>query len=212
MNTMTIDFILITEDRLSIAVAKKMVRAVNENTDRYLKIENAWRWDKYRIKKRAASINKAARGYRYFILTDQDTNNRCPPNAIKEIPEHLHPNLLYRFATMEIESWVLAHREAIAQFLSAPVEKIPDITDKIDKPKEYLVGLARKFSPNKIRKKLIPSNPSISQVGSDYNYALIKFVNEHWNPNIAAQHSPSLQRALTRLEEFATTPSSEKSP
>lgn len=212
MNTMVTYFILITEDILSEAVVKKMVRSVNKNAGRNFEIVNFRRWNKYTIKDRMADINKEAKSFPYFIVTDQDTVDRCPPNAIKELHEPPNPNLLYRFATMEIESWILADREAIAKFLSVPVSKIPDTTDSIGEPKEFIVKLVRRYSPGKIQKKFIPLDRSKRKVGRGYNPEIERFVNDHWNPNIAANHSPSLQRALARLEKFAITSSLKKSP
>ena len=123
-----------------------------------------------------------------FILFSriQDTADRCPPNAINEIPGPVHPNLMYRFAVMEIESWVMAHREAISDFLSIPKNRIPDDTDTIEKPKEYLIDLARKSRSGRIKKDIVPQDRSTSQVGPDYNGRLGEFVSKHWDARIAS--------------------------
>lgn len=195
---MSISVILITEDRLSEVVLKKMLTQTNRNYS----IVNSLLWDKDTIRIKVNSINKSARGYTYLVLTDQDTPNRCPPDAIRELDEKVHPNLIYRFAVMEIESWVMAHRDAISKFLSVPINKIDDDTDSIDQPKEFLINLARKSRSSRIRRDIVPRDNSTSKMGPDYNGRLIEFVTEHWNVTTAAQHSQSLARAYTKLGNF----------
>lgn len=176
-----------------------------EEANNDFRVENVMRWDKYKIMENINSFNSAARSHIYFVLTDQDTNDRCPPNAINELAEPLHPNLLYRFSVMEVESWVLAHREAISRFLSIPLNKIPHKTDDIVKPKECLVNMARSSKSSNIRKDIVPRNNSTSKVGPDYNGRLIKFVLCHWDVRIASQVSPSLERTFERLTNFTAT-------
>ena len=195
--------ILIVEDLLSEAVATKII----EKTERNFEIVNTLSWNKDEIKGRINDINNAARNQVYFVLTDQDTNDRCPPNAIKELPGQVHSNLLYRFAVMEIESWVMAHREAISEFLSVPLNRIPNNTDSIEQPKEYLVNMARISKSSRIKRDIAPRYNSTSKVGPDYNGRLIEFVSEYWNVRTAAQSSPSLKRTFERLINFSETPS-----
>ena len=194
--------VLIAEDSLSGVVAKKMIAEANKNYE----VVNVILWNKDVIRKKIKDINKAAKGSVLFVLTDQDTADRCPPNAINELPGALHPNLMYRFAVMEIESWVMAHREAISDFLSVPKNRIPDNTDTIDKPKEYLINLARKSRSGRIKKDIVPRDRSTSQVGPDYNRRLGEFVSRYWDVRIASQYSPSLARTFRKLQNFTQTP------
>lgn len=189
---------LIVEDSLSEVVARKMLAA----TGRDYEVTTVLSWNKDKIRDNIRNINKSANSYIYFVLTDQDTNDRCPPQAISEIPDPIHPNLLYRFAVMEIESWVMAHRDAISSFLSVPINRIPNNTDSLSDPKEYLVDMARRSKSSRIRKDIAPRNNSTSKVGFDYNGRLIEFVTEYWNIHAASQHSPSLFRAFNKLNAF----------
>ena len=190
---------LIVEDQLSESVAKKMLQVFNAN----YQIDSALRWDKEKIRSRVNGINESAQGSAFFILTDQDTYDRCPPDAISELSAPIHPNLLYRFAVMEVESWVMAHRTAISRYLSVPLNRIPLDTDAIDAPKEYLIDLASKSRSSRIRKDIVPRHNSTSKVGPDYNGRLTDFVSQHWDVRDALPYSQSLQRAFTRLEDFA---------
>lgn len=193
-----INLTLIVEDSLSEVVARKMLA----ETGKGYQVTNSLLWNKGKIKLNVGDINNAAQGYIYFVLTDQDTNDRCPTQAISEIPDPIHPNLLYRFAVMEIESWVMAHRDAISSFLSVPINRIPNNTDSLSDPKKYLVDMARRSKSSRIRKDIAPRNNSTSKVGFDYNGRLIEFVTEYWNIHTASQHSPSLFRAFNKLNAF----------
>ncbi len=193
-----IHLVLITEDQLSEVVAKKILAETNKN----YRIENVLIWNKDKIKGKIKEINRASKGYAYLVLTDQDSRDRCPPDAVKELPEPVHPNLLYRFAVMEIESWIMAHRTAIAKFLSIPLNRISQNSDAVDRPKECLIDLARKSRSNKIRNTIAPRPNSTSKVGPDYNGQLTDFVMKYWDVKTASQCSPSLKRSFARLKQF----------
>ena len=195
---MSIFLTLIVEDKLSAVVAKKMLKETNRNYE----VSSFFPWDKDEIKNKIKRLNQSAKGGVFFVLTDQDTKDRCPPKAINELPASVHPNLLYRFAVMEIESWILAHRQAISKFLSVPLDKIPLDPDSIEKPKEDLIKLAKKSRSSSIRKSIVPREASTSKIGPDYNRTLSQFVIEKWNVNIASRSSPSLKRAFNRLKSF----------
>ncbi len=189
---------LIIEDSLSEVVARKIL----DETEGNYEVVNAISWDKHEIKTKIRNINKSARGHAYFVLTDQDTSDRCPPDAINELSEPLHPNLLYRFAVMEVESWIMAHREAISSFLSVPLSGIPTNPDNIKQPKEHLVNMVKKSISNNTKRAIVPPENSTRKVGPDYNGRLIEFVSKHWNVRIASQSSPSLRRTVERLTNF----------
>jgi len=196
---MEIPVALIVEDALSEAV----VRTVFSQIEKPYRVCNVLKWNKQRIQNKIPDINNASRGFPHLVLTDQDAAQDCPPSQIKKwILGDVHPNLLYRFATMEVESWVMANRECFAKFLSVPSKKIPRCPDDIPHPKECLINLARKSRKRRLQEDLVPASGATSKVGPDYNGRLCEFVQNHWRAEIAAQNSPSLARALKRLREF----------
>src|SRR5208283_2996534 len=70
------------------------------------------------IKKNINGFNNAAKGIPYLVLTDLD-REECPPSLFQEwFNSQKHPNLIFRVAVKEVESWLLAHKEAMAKFLS----------------------------------------------------------------------------------------------
>lgn len=190
--------VLIVEDQPSGLVAAKILKTVAPECQ----IVNQIRWSKDMIRTRIRAINRSARGCPFFVLTDQDTLDRCPPRAIAEVEEPIHANLLCRFATMEVESWILADRARAARFLQVPEHRIPLDTDRLPQPKEFLVSLARKSRSSSVRRDLVPRPRSTSRVGPDYNGRLRDFVIAQWDVRTACEHSPSLRRTVARVEAF----------
>ena len=154
------------------------------------------------LKKNIRAFNKAAKSLPFLVLTDLD-NSPCPPQMIKlwlDIPKH--PNLLFRIAVREVESWILADREAVAGFLGTSEKKIPYDTDSLPDPKAFLIQLARKSRSRSLREDLAPPSGATSKQGPNYNNRIIAFIRNHWDADTASQHSRSSRRALERLRNF----------
>lgn len=100
---------------------------------------------------------------------------------------------------MEIESWVMADREAFATFLAIPLHRVPTNTDAVLQPKEFIVSMARKSKRRDIREDLVPARGATSTVGPGFNARVITFVTTDWDGERAAPASPSLQRSIERL-------------
>jgi len=70
--------------------------------------------------------------------------------------------------------------------------------DEIDFPKDYLVRrIAPLASRGELRLGMVPSQGA--RVGRAYSILLRRFLSEFWDPNRAAPHSPSLERAISCL-------------
>ena len=80
---------------------------------------------------------------------------------------------------MEVESWLMADQEAVAEFLSIPVKRIPLSTDSIPEPKEFFVSLARKSKKRRLRDELVPKPGAKIPVGYGYNTRLSEFVRDY---------------------------------
>ncbi|NIM12428.1 MAG: hypothetical protein GTO45_09965 [Candidatus Aminicenantes bacterium] len=154
------------------------------------------------IKSRLKGFNNAAKGMPFLVLTDLD-REECAPKLIREwLPFKPHPNLIFRVAKREVESWVMADRNAFAHFLGIPISKIPlNIDDEVMDPKAFLVKMARKSRDRAIRNAIVPKHAAV-KVGPDYNGKLISFVQDKWDLNRAAQHSDSLKRAANAINNF----------
>ena len=194
--------ILAVEDVLSNAVSTKILK--NFGIEIVLRI--GFKGNSY-LKQKAAGLNQAARGpCEVFMLTDLDSPQNCPPQLIQSwIRAPLSSGFFLRVAVMEVESWIMADRSALAGFLSIPVNRIPSNTDTIANPKEFLVSLARRSTKRRLRDQLVPApGATTARVGPEYNSRFSEFVQTHWDLERAAVVSPSLKRTLDRIHSAKT--------
>lgn len=117
--------------------------------------------------------------------------------------------MAFRVAVREVESWLLADREAIARWLGVGVGRVPTDPDTLQDPKGEIVGLARRSNRRDLRSALVPREGSGRRVGPLYTTEMMKLVldtDSGWRPEIAITSSDSLARcfrALKRLVENA---------
>lgn len=193
---------LVFEDVLSEAVLKQML----VQSQRPFSVGNCFNQRGYgKIKKIISGLNHAAKGMPYLILTDLD-REECPLIILSEwLTQPKHPNLLFRIAVKEVEAWLLAHREAFAEFLGISVDLILSDVDKISDPKQLLINLAKKSKKRELRDGIVPDRNSTAKIGKDYNGQLIKFVNQNWQAAAAQTNSSSLKRAMDAIVHFQPT-------
>ncbi len=185
------------EDMLSEAVVRKLVAVARPDLTLSVVLKKSGR--SY-IQSRIIELNRAAHKIPVFILVDLDRPVPCPADLIESwLPSPHAPNLLLRVAVMEIESWVMADRDAVATLLSVPLHRIPMNPDEVRQPKELMVSIARRSKRKDIREDMVPSSRDTRTVGPAYNSRLAAFVADTWDPKAAAVNSPSLRRALDRL-------------
>lgn len=146
--------------------------------------------------------NRAARGVPFIVLTDLD-NDDCAPELIRNwLPEPKDPNLLLRVAVREVESWLLADRTNLAQYLGVTSSRLPPSPDTLPDPKGFLISLARRSRSREVRARIAPKLGSTAKQGPEYNAALAAFVRNHWDIAASRLNSPSLARTVTRLASF----------
>lgn len=152
------------------------------------------------------AFNNAAKGTPYLVVTDLDVVE-CPATLISEWLGRAskHPNLIFRIAVREAEAWLLAHREALADFFGIRIDLLPANPETLDDPKAVLVDLARRSPRKEIRTEIPPRANSTSKVGPNYNGRLSQFVQSHWDPAQASGSSESLRRMIERLNAFTPT-------
>jgi len=188
------------EDALSEAVVRKIVTVVRPDLTLYQVMR---RNGQGYIRSKVRQLNQTARSVPVLVLVDLDRPVPCPADLVQALLPIPHaPKLLFRVAVMEIESWVMADRRGFADFLSIPVNRIPENTDVILQPKEFLVSLARLSKKTRLRQEIVPLPGATSKVGPGYNSRLGEFVHSHWSVNRAASISVSLQRTLAQLRDF----------
>lgn len=191
--------ILAVEDALSNAVSTKILQ--HFGIEIVHTIPNIYQGNSF-LQRRAPELNRSAAGPPYiFMFTDLDSPQSCPPQLIQSwIRAPLNSGFFLRVAVMEVESWIMADRSALAKFLSIPVHRIPSNPDDIPNPKEFLVSLARRSNKRKLRDQLVPApGATTAKVGPEYNSCFSEFVRTHWDLERAAVASPSLKRTLDRI-------------
>jgi hypothetical protein len=189
---------LAIEDELSEIVLRKVLKCLN----RYA-VGNAHRRGGYGyLKKTIPAWNRAARGVPLIVLTDLD-DCECPARLMANwltVPRH--PNLLFRVAVREVESWLLADRANFSRFLAVRETLIPTDSDSLADPKAALVKVAGRSRSKVTRDRIVPRRGSTAKQGPDYNACLGSFVRNDWDIQAAKAASPSLARTIDRLTAF----------
>jgi hypothetical protein len=194
--------LLVVEDDLSEAVLKEILK----QSQRPFSVGSCLKGRGYGyIKKNLPGINQAAKGSPYLVLTDLD-RNKCPLDLRSQwLSPPKHPNLIFRVAVREVEAWLLAHRQAFAQFLGISKDLIPTDLDSVEDPKQLVIYLTKKSKKRYLRDAIVPVKNSTAKIGRDYNGQLIQFVNQNWNADLAKFHSLSLEKVVNAVKHFQPT-------
>ncbi len=189
---------LVYEDDLSEAVMKKLLNAFPK---KYLIAASYNKHGFAAIKRDLKGYNHAARFTPFFVLTDLD-QNECPPSLIREwMIFDKQPQLIFRVAVREVESWVMADRYGFAKFAAVAIKHIPDKPDDIHDSKAALFEVIKKSKIKELKEDILPHYPG-DRIGPNYNGSLCGFVIQSWNVQRAIQKSPSLKRAFDHLQNF----------
>lgn len=188
----------VVEGRLDEAVLKRLFQHVDADV-----------WPIYRkggrgaVQSRITAYNNAARFRPWIVLVDLNNDYECAPDLkVKWLPQPA-VYMCFRVAVREIEAWLLADRERIAEFLSVTVSHIPTHPEGLKDPKQVLIGIAQKSRSGAIRKEIIPQVMGGREEGPAYTSRLIEFVSDisaGWRPERACNKSDSLQRTLLALK------------
>ncbi len=197
MNSIGIN--LVFEDVVSEAILDAILRQSRQSYTVQMRLgKNGFGY----IKKRISNFNQAARMTPFLVLTDLDQST-CPVHLIQEwLPVPQHPNLIFRIAVREVESWVMADRSAFGNFFGISCEKIPQQLDDLQDPKQFLINLVRKSKKSEIKRAIVPDPGSTAKVGKDYNAPLLKFITQNWQAELAMEHSDSLRRTILAIQKF----------
>lgn len=190
--------IAVYEDELSGACVRRLLSSFN---DKYLlSHEYHGRGNGY-IRKNILAFNNASNGIPFIVLTDLD-RYRCPIDLIKDWTQFsINKNLIFRVAVREVESWLLADREGIAELFGVSIKMIPINSDMIADPKKFLIKIAKKSKKRDVKADIIPVNKN-AVIGPAYNSRLSYFVDVQWDIKAAIFNSESLSRACKKLGDF----------
>lgn len=191
------------EDLLSESVAKRLLL---EYAPIFQEIQTEGMTGFGQLKARFSSFNTIAR-YRepVLLITDLDNPKSCPIALIREWSQgfEIEADLLFRVVVVEIETWLLADRMGFTQWLEVSDTLIQRHPESISRPKEALVGLARRSPNRRLRESIVPPFGSTRSVGPGYNDCLGEFTAQYWNIEAARLNSLSLDRAIIRIGELA---------
>jgi hypothetical protein len=158
---------------------------------------------KQHLRARLHGYDHAARFSPWLVLVDLDREADCAPTLRRSwLPEPVS-GMCFRIAVREIEAWLLADREAIAEFLRVPKTSVPLAPEREMDPKAVVVALAARSRNSAIRADMVPRAGSGRQVGPAYTSRMIEFVTRHWHPEVAARAAESLRRCRARIAEIA---------
>lgn len=134
------------------------------------------------------------------VLCIADTDGQCAVTLRSNwLQGASHERFVLRLAHIEAESWLLADREGFAKALAVPLNKLPQNPDEEPDAKRLVLYLVRRSKERTLRDEVISATDP-SKPGTGYNLHLSAFVRAHWNARRGALCSPSLARALKRVQ------------
>ncbi len=146
--------------------------------------------------------NEAAKHSPWCALRDLDEDASCPAELkVRLLPEPA-PAMCFRVAVRGVETWLLADRERMANFLSVSRANVPASPEDLSDPKEALVSLARRSNKSVVRDGLVPRSGSGRSVGGGYAALMIEYVRSKWRPEVAVESSDSLRRCISCLRNL----------
>lgn len=161
---------------------------------------------KHWIRNRIRGFNNAARFQPWLVIIDLNDEAACPPLMLANWVPAPASHLCFRVAVREIEAWLLADTHALATFLSVRRGAFPANPEAENDPKVRMVTLAQQSRRRAIREDMVPRPGSRRSTGPAYDSRLVEFVQSTWRPEIAAQTSDSLNRAIECLRMISGVP------
>lgn len=149
---------------------------------------------------KAANFNQAGMRMPVIGLVDLEQETCAPALLAKHLPRKAQGFHL-RVAVRMLESWLLADRSAMADFLRVSLVAIPKDPDAEPHPKRKLIELAKRSSSKAIRDAMLPAD-SGAVVGPEYVMTMCQFITGHWQSERARKLSASLDRACIRWGEI----------
>jgi hypothetical protein len=156
--------------------------------------------------KRAAAYNQAAIHGPWILLLDLDHRGTCAPELMGKVLPNPAPHMCFRIAVRQIEAWLLADRERIAEYLGVRQARVPADPDALEDPKQAMVDLAAASSRSLVRREMVPRPGGGRQTGPAYAGRLIEFASDPrlWRPRVAAESSQSLRKAANAIGTLVT--------
>lgn len=188
-----------TEDILS---ERMVIKLINE-FDKFEVINSLGKKGNGYIFKNIKKFHQLSFSQNVLIVLDLD--NRHDANTfIKEVLGciKINKNLKFSISVREIESWLLADKKGISDFLQISKDKIPANPELLLDPKEEIIKLARKGKNTRAKNGIPPQKGAVSKMGLSYNTLLTEFVENFWSSDRAKTNSESLRNILSILKDM----------
>ena len=139
-----------------------------------------------------------------LALRDLDDDAACAPTLVALLLPDKNERMLLRVCVKQVESWLMADKEAYARFCGVPLGHIPDNPETVGNPKALIQSLGESGKAVKLHRhfsKLKRTGVPMWGVLGEWH---AQFAEKHWDPVRAADsnRSPSLTRALARVKEL----------
>jgi hypothetical protein len=169
---------------------------------------------KGRLDERLPGYVRAAIYGPWIVLRDLDRDADCAPDLVRRLVAPLArggiaampTGLCLIVAVHQMEAWLLADRQGIAEFLHVTPSVVPVAPETLPDAKQALVGLARRSRSRTIREGMAPTSQSGRKVGTRYTEMMQRFIEEEWDPARAiAGGAGSLAKLAERIDRFRAT-------
>ncbi len=154
------------------------------------------------LRRSVVGYNEAAKFSPWLFLVDLDHDFDCAPLLRKEWIPEIAPLMAFRVAIREVESWLMADSETLAEFLGVARARIPADVENLADPKRALVDIASRSRIKKIRDDIVPRPGSGRETGRAYSSRMIQYAETVWRPKVAAEYSSSLAACKMRVSEM----------
>jgi len=189
---------LLVEGRLDEAVGHMIIESAGGNVGPTYGLKGA----SY-IEANIDGFNRLAQGVPILALVDlADVNFTCPAEVVEQWLPHRNDQMLFRVVVQEIESWLLADRSSIAQFLGVRRSLVPYHPENLPDPKRSLVELARSSRYVSLKHDLVPNDPTQNDQGPGYTFRMEHFVRQQWDLEASMPNAPSLRRCVRRVRQL----------
>ncbi len=158
---------------------------------------------KPRLDARLLGYNNAARTAPWLVLRDLDADANCAPDLVQRLLPNPSEHMCFRLAVRSAESWLMADRERLSEFLAVPLARIPHDPEVVAKPKRKMIEIARRSRQRAIRDDMVPAEGTTAEVGPAYISRIGEFARDHWRPKHAAKRCDSLRRCIEALAHLA---------
>lgn len=188
---------LLVEGRVDAAFARRLVSHCGGQPGR----EYGGQGINYLLSRAAGFVRAATPQRRLLVLADfMDLKVPCAVAGLEKLNVEASPSACVRLVVREIESWVMADVQAVSEWLSVPVIRLPEAPDDVDDPKRTFLAIVRRSRKRRLAEELV--HATREREGRLYAKNMAGFAMRDWSPERAAERSPSLARAIQRVREL----------